>query len=642
MSHREGLDMSIRRITHIYNQQSILYRYIRIFILLYMITYIEVSAYRSIASNSLIIGPNRQLERNLASRHLATPIRNDQERDILPKPTLEARNLESDTTSTEKSSELDDDDEEVLVHYKQTLAFLVRGFSVGLLTGIGVVIFKTSIGGVESVFYERLADILPKPAFYWPLALFPFLGSIMVACITAITGPKIRNGVDYIAQSIDSPDTAITLPASKYFYSDGNSTSLFKFRPLTSINNSYVLPRSSYLQNDSHPLSLSVQPMVETTKIERIVATIPSFDVKSQLLRLAAAVATLGSGCSLGPEGPAVEIGTSVSRIVASSGGALSPKEKHRLFLCGTAAAVAAGFNAPIAGIFFAIECGNRYLVRNTIKLDESAPEGPRADIAAIVIAASVAVLVSSLGLHESSALTIQGNNFALSSPIFELTAYAGLGLLSGLISVVFNKLRDFFTTLFSGDSWAKGYVQIPYPLRPIVGGLMCGLVAIFFPQTLFVGYTTLDQLLAGKIALQLPLVFQLLVLKIFLTSFSLGSGLIGGIFAPSLFMGASAGTLYHFLLNDGVTKLNDFFVACNFDADAMFTVSTFFTIANAPAYATVGAAATLGSLFRAPLTSSMLMFELTQNHDIVLPVLISTGLGGLFAELLSSPRRQW
>ena len=62
--------------------------------------------------------------------------------------------------------------------------------------------------------------------------------------------------------------------------------------------------------------------------------------------------------------------------------------------------------------------------------------------------------------------------------------------------------------------------------------------------------------------------------------------------------------------------------------------------MANAPAYATVGAAATLGALFRAPLTSSMLMFELTQNHDIVLPVLVSTGLGGLFAELILHPRR--
>lgn len=71
-------------------------------------------------------------------------------------------------------------------------------------------------------------------------------------------------------------------------------------------------------------------------------------------------------------------------------------------------------------------------------------------------------------------------------------------------------------------------------------------------------------------------------------------------------------------------------------------SINSFLSIASAPAYATVGAVSVLGSLFRAPLTSSMLMFELTQNHDIVLPVLLSTGFGGLFAELLSRPRKQW
>ena len=147
------------------------------------------------------------------------------------------------------------------------------------------------------------------------------------------------------------------------------------------------------------------------------------------------------SGCSLGPEGPSVEIGAGISRM--ASGGAASLREKHHLFLAGTAAGVSAGelsthhsrhyrhhdsmfwqasmrpsqVSLPlslsvskeaaillygilriccgVAGVFFAIECGNRYLSKNTIRLDEDAPDGPRADIAAIVLAAAFANLVS-------------------------------------------------------------------------------------------------------------------------------------------------------------------------------------------------------------------------------------------------------
>jgi H+/Cl- antiporter ClcA len=231
------------------------------------------------------------------------------------------------------------------------------------------------------------------------------------------------------------------------------------------------------------------------------------------LYRTGAAVATLGSGNSLGPEGSAVEIGAGISRIVSNYYNQFAPerirqpyleeqaveaeevevdvgdcldvdaillaaptavkrdagavaasvaastllREQHHLFLAGTAAGVAGGFGAPIAGVFFAIEVGNRYLSRNTVKLDEEAPDGPRADIAAIVLAAAVSNLVVSLGLHERVAFAIQGNSYAMESPVFELSVYMGLGLISGLVSVVFNVLRDVFTELYAGETWARG-----------------------------------------------------------------------------------------------------------------------------------------------------------------------------------------
>lgn len=109
------------------------------------------------------------------------------------------------------------------------------------------------------------------------------------------------------------------------------------------------------------------------------------------------------------------------------------------------------------------------------------------------------------------------------------------------------------------------------------------------------------------------------------------------------LFVVVVVGTAYHDIMASGISQLLHYVDASNWlDHEALNSMKSFLSIANAPAYATVGAAATLGALFRAPLTSSMLMFELTQNHDIVLPVLVSTGLGGLFAELINQPREQW
>ncbi|KAJ1444112.1 chloride channel [Ochromonadaceae sp. CCMP2298] len=211
-----------------------------------------------------------------------------------------------------------------------------------------------------------------------------------------------------------------------------------------------------------------------------------------------------------------------------------------------------------------------------------------------------------------------QGNSYAMDSPLFELPVYLGLGLLSGVISVVFQNLRRFFSSLYLPPGPLGG---VPPPLRPLLAGLACGLAALALPQTLFNSYATLDQLL-GFQATTLPpgLLLELLTSKLLLSSFCLASGLVGGIFAPSLFFGATAGAAYHALVASLLPL----------------------ALSDTPAYAAVGAAATLGAVFRAPLTASMLMFEVTQNHDIVLPVLAAAGLAGLFAEILSNPRKRW
>ena len=552
--------------------------------------------------------------------------------------------------------------------FTETGAFLLRAAATGLLAGCSIVVFKTGIAYTQELLYVDLASVLPKPApIYWPLAVFPLVGSVMVSVLTVVAGDRMKNGIDTIARSIDA-DAAEIHSSSTH---DGdkeydNDSVVFRDREHDNDNDN---------DNDSDPV---VEELNNSTTITSMSAATSIFSTTSRfrpldlLFRTSAAVATLGSGNSLGPEGSAVEIGAGISRIVgqfqfnrkrrpstieavldgpesptgvaadvvteSSIGTTTSLREQHHLFLAGTAAGVAGGFNAPITGVFFAIEVGNRYLGRNTIKLDEESPDGPRADIAAIVLAAAVSNLVVSLGLHEKVALSIQGNTYAMESPVFELSVYMGLGLVSGLVSVIFNVMRDFFIELYAGKTWAKDlpFARIPPMFRPMLGGLSCGLTGVFFPQTLFVGYVMLDQLISGRSEFPTPLIMQLLALKLTLSSFCLGSGLVGGVFAPALFFGAAAGTAYHDFVVQFIQSTADFLSFLPED----IVNSSFWSVANAPAYATVGAAATLGALFRAPLTSSMLMFELTQNHDIVLPVLVSTGLGGLFAELILHPRR--
>ena len=474
---------------------------------------------------------------------------------------------------------------ETIDDLKLQLTFLKQAALVGFFTAVGIVIFKLSIQETSKILYENLADVLPKPAgFYWPQILFPVLGSVVVSILTYFRGQNIRRGVDKIAQSLDYDGNAATSTPQE----------LLRYNP------------------------------------------------SDQLFRISAAVATLGSGCSLGPEGPAVEIGAGLSCIFGSNG---SPWQKRHLFLAGTAAGVSAGFNAPIAGVFFALECGKRFLKVNTMTLSAESKDGPRADVAAIVLAATVAKVVVEFGLSDTNALAIQGNIFAMQSPLFELPLYLGLGVFAGIISTIFTRMLDYFTSVFGpsndtfnpndGNSLKRMVSQIPLHLRPLFGGLLCGIVALYYPQTVFVGYTTLDQLLAGKIHLPLLVLIQLLGLKVVLSSFSLGTGLVGGVFAPSLFFGAVAGTIYHDVICSVFTAMNNSFESLG-GADLM----PFFSIASAPAYATVGAAATLGALFRAPLTSTILMLELTENHEIVIPVLISSGLSGFLAEILRGRKK--
>jgi len=427
--------------------------------------------------------------------------------------------------------------------------------------------------------------------------------------------------------------------------------------------------------------------------------------------KASAAIFTLGTGCSLGPEGPGVEIGIAASRIWAmlwpqglddmSKRSQSSPSmavpdtfdtnqydevvqkaiqiQRNRLFLaCGAAAGVSSGFNAPLAGVFFAIEV----IQRNLPVFDFTGPNGAMSledddDSTTMAIMSSSqanGIITSSTTSTPSSTVVYEfqqeslstdagtitpiltssvvsalvtrillGNELALRlleyeipTPLRELPVYLMLGATSGLCAVLFSQTTKIFKSVFDGEvgpeSVRETIESIPDYVKPAIGGLTCGIIGYFFPPILFFGYETLNGLLMNN-RLETTVAVSLLLAKIGATAISAASGLVGGTLAPTLFMGGMVGLTFHNIL---VGSLDTSMLP-----DALSTMDTAFgtpfQIADLPAYTMVGAASFLAAVFRAPLTASLLAFELTKNYDVLVPLLASAGVGTLFCDLLET-----
>ena len=313
--------------------------------------------------------------------------------------------------------------------------------------------------------------------------------------------------------------------------------------------------------------------------------------VTRPVTKMVAAAISLGSGASLGPEGPSVEIGANLGLLL---GQALRvSQERQRLLLgAGAAAGIAAGFNAPIAGVFFALE-----IVLGTTFATSSA--------SVVLLSAVVSSLIAQIGLGAKPAFDLP--IYEVRSPL-ELPLYLGLGLCASLVAILYTQLNTTFQKAFQGQVPSVEWLtKIPREVQPILGGLCVGLVSLKLPQILGIGYETIEAVLRD-VQFSFPLLLALLVSKLLLTALCLGSGLVGGVFAPALFLGATLGAAYGSLL----PKLLPMF------ADS---------IAGPPAYAMVGMAAVLAASTRAPLTAILLLFELTRDYRIVLPLMAAVGL---------------
>ena len=286
--------------------------------------------------------------------------------------------------------------------------------------------------------------------------------------------------------------------------------------------------------------------------------------------------ATLASGIPLGREGPSVQVGAGIASVLARRLG-LSSEKVRALLPVGAAAAIAAAFNTPLAAVVFSLE---------EITGDLHAPI-----LGSIVLAsaASWVVLRMLLGNHP----LFQVPQYDLVHPL-EFAIYAALGLVAGLVSVAFTKLllktRDWFLRLPKNTLW----------VQPIAGGLLVGLMALFVPQVLGVGYGYVGDALNGRMAL--GLMALLVVLKLLAVTTSYGSGNAGGIFGPSLFIGAVLGGTVGGIAHTLLPHLT----------------------ASAGAYALVGMGAVFAGIVRVPMTSVLMIFETTQDYAVIVPLMIA------------------
>lgn len=295
---------------------------------------------------------------------------------------------------------------------------------------------------------------------------------------------------------------------------------------------------------------------------------------------------TIGSGGSAGREGPMIQIGAGIGSTVGQYL-KMSDERIKTLVACGAAGGIAATFNAPIAGAMFALE-----IFMGQVSLDFS-----------LVILSSVSsAIVSRAMLGDFPSFTVPAYGLLSAK---EMPLYLLLGVLAGLAAVAFVRVLYWFEDRF--DSW-----RFPAYLMPAVGGLLVGVMGFFLPQIFGTGFPAIEEALNGRTSLALLAI--LIFAKMLATPLTLASGGSGGVFAPALFVGAMLGGAYGHIVH------------------GLFPSFT----AGAGAYALVGMGAVFGGAAQAPITAIIIIFEMTGDYRIILPIMTSTVISVLIYNVLN------
>jgi CIC family chloride channel protein len=296
-------------------------------------------------------------------------------------------------------------------------------------------------------------------------------------------------------------------------------------------------------------------------------------------VKILASAVSIGVGGSVGREGPIVQIGSGIGSTLGQALH-LDTRSVRLLVGCGAAAGIAATFNAPIAGALFALE-----IIIGTGTVRQFAP----------LVVATVAGTVVSRGFL-GNVPAFQVRSYALGSP-WELITYVVLGLLAAVVAVGFSR-----GLYWMEDLWER--LPIHDAARPAIGGAIVGGLALALPEVMGSGYEAIEHVLAGDGHYALIIVLGLLVAKMLATHVSLGSGFSGGVFAPSLFIGAMLGAGFGL---------------------AAEAVLPSWLVAPSGGYAVVGMGAVVAAATHAPLTVILIVFEMTGDYHMILQLMLAT-----------------
>jgi len=308
--------------------------------------------------------------------------------------------------------------------------------------------------------------------------------------------------------------------------------------------------------------------------------------IKEGILAMFASALSLGAGASVGREGPAVHMGASFSAWIGEKL-QLSRSNSRVLLGCGVAAAVSASFNAPIAGALFAQE-----VILSHYALKAFAP---------VVIASVSGTIVAHQVVGNVKAFELDAYQFG---SYLEFPAFAGVGILSGLIAISF---------VWSILALQKQTEKIPGPVwsKPAMGGFLVGIIALWYPEALGVGYEATDTALKGHY--ELPLLLGLFVFKYLATVICLGFGFSGGVFSPSLVIGAMWGGCFGVLVTMVVPDLSS----------------------GPAAYSLIGMAAMAAAVLGAPISTTLIIFELTGDYTLTIAVMCGCVMATLTCDQL-------
>ncbi len=344
-------------------------------------------------------------------------------------------------------------------------------------------------------------------------------------------------------------------------------------------------------------------------------------DPKISVYKTVASALAIGSGGSLGREGPIIQIGSAAGSYF---GRFMDQKYTRTLVAAGAAAGIAGTFNAPLAGVMFALEILlAEYYLQNVIVV-------VLASVMSTAVARTILQFTPSPGVQAFLVRGVNNGNgvqYQMQTPVLEFPLYIVLGLAIGLIGTAIVK------TLY-GTEHVFDRLDVPEYVKPAIGGLLLGgtvlISAVFLHQKpittadwLFgVGYTTIHTAIAGHLSIQI--ILALALLKLFAFSFSVGSGSSGGVFSPGLYIGAMVGGGFGILTSMLLT-----------DIASTFAFIPGLEIAGPGAYALVGMGGVFAATARAPLTATLIIFELTGQYTIILPLLVVTVIGSIVTQRL-------